>query len=135
MKRTTAMMLCVLAVGCRLPEEREGLRPLPEKGAALSYLDMHNRAKVQAGAALEAFYTDNWLEIEQMAQVLQQTARHLPNTTDQPAKVKKVLAEEAASLGKQAVRLGDAAKSKNVQATNETLQQIHLTIRGLRPTD
>jgi hypothetical protein len=96
---------------------------------------MHNRAKVQAGAALEAFYTDNWLEIEQMAQVLEQTARHLPNSTEQPARVKKLLANDAETLRKQAGRLLDAAKSKNVQATNETLQQIHLTIRGLRPTD
>lgn len=137
MKRILALTLCVaaLTVGCRVPEEREGLRPLPEKGAALSYQDMHNRAKVQAGAALEAFYADNWLELEQMAQILEQTARHLPTSTDQPDKLKKTLAKEAESLGQQATRLRDAAKSKNVETVNETLRQITLTIRNLRPSE
>ena len=135
MKRFLPLTLCVLALSCRLPEEREGLRPLPEKGNALSYQDLHSRAKVEAGAALEAFYADNWLELEQVAQVLEQTARHLPNSTDQPNNVKKVLAKEAESLRTEAIRLRDAAKAKNVKATNDTLQQINLTVRNLHPVE
>jgi hypothetical protein len=134
-KRLLALALFVTVVGCRLPEEREGLKPLPEKGTVLPYQDMFNRAKAQAGAARDAFYVDNWLEIEQMAQVLEQTARHLPNSSEQPNNVKKTLAKEAESLRTQAFSLREAAKSKNVQTANETLRQIDLTIRGLRPTE
>jgi hypothetical protein len=135
LKRTLALMLFVMVIGCRLPEEREGLKPLPEKGTILPYQDMHNRVKVQARAAQDAFYVDNWQELEQMAQVLDQTARLLPNSSDQPNNVKKILAKEADSLKQQAVRLGEAAKAKNAQAANETLREIHLTIRNLRPTE
>lgn len=135
MKRSLATLLCVLVVGCRLAEEREGLRPLPEKGNILTYQEMYGRARTQAAAALDAFLVDNWLELEQVAQVLEQTARHMPNCSDQPANIKKILGREADALRQQAVRLREAAQAKNVQTINETLQQIHLTLRGLRPGD
>src|ERR1700722_397961 len=70
------LLLSLIALGCRLPEEREALRPLPEKNNSLAYADLFHRAKVQANAALDAFHTDNWLELEQTAQVLEQTAAY-----------------------------------------------------------
>jgi hypothetical protein len=135
LKRLLPLGLCVLCLSCRLPEEREALKPLPEKGVVLPYHELQNRAKIQADAALAAFYADNWLELEQVAQVLEQTARYLPDSSDAPTNMKKVLAKEAESLRTQAVRLRDAAKAKNVQTINDSLQQIHLTVRALRPPE
>ena len=96
---------------------------------------MFNRARVQANAGVEAFYIDSWLELEQTAQVLEQSARYLPKSTDQPARLKASLEKEAEQLRQEAVRLGEAARTKNAKATNEAFQLIHMTIRALRPEE
>ena len=129
------LLLTTSIFGCALPTEREALRPLPEKGAVLSYQEMIARARFQTAAALEAFYADNWLEMEQTAQVLEQTARHLPQSSEQPRNVQAVLVKESDEMRQQAVRLGEAARAKNVQNAIETLQRMHLTLRTLRPVD
>jgi hypothetical protein len=133
MKRVLPIFL--LCAGCALPPEREALRPLPEAAPPLTYPELFTRARLQAAAAMEAFYADNWLELEQTAQVLEQTARHLPKAAEQPANVKKTLAEDSEALRHQATKLAEAARAKNVQSTNETLQRIQLAIRTLRPAD
>ena len=108
---------------------------MPEKGVVLSYQELFTRARFQTNAALEAFYVDNWLELEQAAQVLEQTARYLPRSSEQPKNVQAVLVKESDELRQQAVRLGEAARAKNVQNVIETFQRLHLTIRTLRPAE
>jgi hypothetical protein len=130
-------LLCavLLAAGCRLTPEREAaLKPLPE-GLALSYADLLIRARTQATAALEAFYVDHWVELEEAAAGLEQTARLMPKAVPMPAVLKDRVGPEAEQLRQDAVKLGEAARARDVRAANETLQRINLHIRDLRPDE
>src|SRR5262249_20241300 len=130
--RLLGLALLLLA-GCRLTPERQSLQLLPEGGLPLPYTELVKRARDQASAANEAFYVDRWLDLEDAAKALEQTARFLPKATEIPAKQKDKLEVEAGDLGKDAGKLRDAAKTKDVKQANESLQRIHLQIRKLRP--
>ncbi len=132
MSRFLASALClVVLIGCQLPPEQVALKPLPEDGTPVPYVDLTNRTKAQVDAAREAFYEDNWLTLEESGKILQQTSRLLVKTTDVPARHKDSLAVEAGDLNKEATKLRDAAKTKDVKAANESLQQLHLLVRQL----
>lgn len=135
MRRTWPMIFLALGAGCRFAAEHEPLRPLPEAGALFTYQEMVTRARAQAGAALEAFYQDAWSDMEDTAKGLQQTARILPRTIEQPAHVKDALAQISSDLGLEAAKLGDAARAKSIPATTEAMQRITVAIRALRPKD
>ena len=92
-------------------------------------------SRVQASAAVEAFYIDKWDELEDAARALEQSGRFLAKATDVPAKRKDNLADQSAELVKTASRLREAAKGKDVQQANELLQRINLKVRELRPED
>jgi hypothetical protein len=125
--------LLLVLPACRLPPDREPLKPLPEEGQVFSYDEILSRARAQSFAALEAFYTDNWAELAEAARGLEQSARFLPKTVEPPANIVGKLVNESVNLRKEALRLVDAANVKNVNAANETLQRINLKIRQLRP--
>jgi hypothetical protein len=135
MKRVPALVLTLASVGCCLPSERDALKPLAPEGRLFTYRELVARARLQATTAVESFYLDAWTEMEQAAAMLEQTARFLPRTTDQPEHLKKVLMVRSSSLRDDAVRLADAARNKDVQAATDALQQIHLAIRALRAVD
>lgn len=128
-------LLTLVAAGCCLPPERESLRPLAEPEKLFSYAELLTRGRYQATAAVEAFYRDDWTELEQAAKVLEQTARFLPRTSDPPAHLKTSLDKESDLLRQEAVRLGEFARMKNVQSANASLQSINLAIRTLRPAE
>ncbi len=123
----------LLAAGCRSPE-RDPIRPLSD-GQLHPYGDLLGRARNQASAAVEAFYIDSWLELEDLATGLEQTARFLPKTVGIPASLKDTVGDDAAVLQKDALTLAAAARTKDVQASNAALQRINLKIRQLRPTE
>ncbi|MBI3407290.1 MAG: hypothetical protein HY040_02900 [Planctomycetes bacterium] len=135
MLRSWPLLLVVALSGCRLPPEREPLKPLPEDGALYSYQEILTRARAQANAAVEAFYEDAWNDLEESAKGLEQTARYLPKTTEQPTHLKESLLQSSGELGKEAMKLADTARAKNVAATTEVLQRITLRIRSLRPKE
>lgn len=125
--------LCLVAlVACRLPPDRPPLKPLPEEGQVFSYAEIVSRARIQATMALEAFYVDGWVDLEEAAAGLEQTARYLPKTSEQPADLKDKIGDESKVLAKDAFRLRVAAQAKNVQEANDVLQRINLKIRALR---
>jgi hypothetical protein len=128
------ILLVLVLAGCRI-SEREGLNPLPENAAPLSYMEMMNRARGQAGSALDAFYLDAWLDLEQAAQRLEQTARLLPKTTHIPEAFKTKVGPESDLLRQDAVKLLEFARAKNATQVNETMQRINLRIRQLRPVE
>jgi hypothetical protein len=132
--RITALFLTAL-VGCQLPPERVPLKPLPEDGPPQAYTDLVGRARTQATAANEAFYINNWPDLEDAAKGLELTARVLSKAADIPAKHKDTLPTGAGDLGKEAVKLREAAKARDVRQTTETLQRINLQVRELRPED
>jgi hypothetical protein len=126
-----AFLLCV-ALGCVSPSEHVPLRPLPEDAAPLPYAELLTRARLQATAATDAFYVNRWTDLEDAARGLEQTAKFLTKATDVPAKQKDTLPVMAGDLGKEAAALRDAAKAKEVDKSNDTLQRITLKIRELR---
>lgn len=129
-----SILLIVVLAGCRLTE-REGQNPLPENAAPLAYAEMVNRARGQAFSALDAFYIDAWLDLEQSAQRLEQTARLLPKTTHIPEAFKTKIEPEAEQLRQDAGKLLEAARAKNATQVNEALRRINLRVRQLRPAD
>jgi hypothetical protein len=122
-------------VGCQLPAEQVPLKPLPEDGPPQTYADMVTRARAQATAANEAFYINRWGDLEEAAKGLSQTARVLSKATEVPAKHKDKLDVEAGDLGKDAVKLRDAAHAQEVGKATEALQRINLKVRELRSDD
>jgi hypothetical protein len=128
------VLLIVVLTGCRLAE-REGANPLPENAAPLSYEEMMNRARGQATSALDAYYIDAWMDLEQAAQRLEQTARLLPKSTHIPEPFKSKVETESDLLRKDAVKLLEAARAKNGTQTNEAMQRINQRIRQMRPKE
>ena len=128
----SALSLFVL-IGCQLPAGTEvALKKAAfhrRRHARLPYADLTNRTKAQVDAAREAFYQDNWVTLEESGKILQQTSRLLIKTTDVPARHKDSLAVEAGDLNKEANKLREAAKAKDVKTANESLQQLHLLVR------
>jgi hypothetical protein len=122
-------------VGCQLPPERVPLKPLPEDGPPQAYADLVGRARTQAMAANEAFYINNWPDLEDAAKGLELTARVLGKAADVPTKHKDALPAKAGDLGQDAVQLREAAKTQDVRQTTEVLQRINLKVRELRPED
>jgi hypothetical protein len=94
-----------------------------------------NRARAQATAANEAFYINNWPDLEDAAKGLELTARVLGKAADVPLKHKDTLSNESADLAKEAAKLREVAKTQDVRQATETLQRINLKIRELRPED
>jgi hypothetical protein len=119
-------------LGCALPPEQVAIKPLPENGTPPPYVDLVTRARAQATSANEAFYVNNWTDLEDAARGLEQTARFLGKAGDVPAIHKDKLPVEAGDLGKEATRLREAAKGQEVKAANESLQRINLNVRALR---
>ena len=128
------LLLIVFAAGCRVVE-REGMTALPDNGPPLPYVEMLNRARGQAGAALDAFYLDAWPDLEQAAQRLEQSAKLLPKTTLVPDAFKTKLDAESDQLRQDALKLAEAARTKNGAQANDAMQRINQRIRQLRPQD
>lgn len=130
-----ATLFLFAVIGCQLPPERVPLKPLPEDGPPQAYADLVGRARAQATAANEAFYINNWPDLEDAAKGLEVTAGVLGKATDVPAKHKESLPAKAGELGNEAVKLRDAAKAHDVRQATETLQRLHLKVRELRLDD
>jgi len=128
-------LLFLACAGCQLPPEQVPLKPLPENGPPESYADLIGRARVQATSANEAFYINQWSDLEEAAKGLAQTAQYLSKATQVPARHKDILPVEAGDLGKQAEQLREAAKSQDVKLTTDILQRVNLKVRELRPED
>ena len=96
---------------------------------------MITRTRGQAGAALDAFYIDSWMELEQAAQRLQQSARLLPKSTHIPDTFKDKVGPESELLRKDADLLIEAARKQNAAQANEAMQRINDRIRQLRPAE
>jgi hypothetical protein len=133
MNRALALGLLLCVAGCRLPAERVPLRSLPEDVQPLPYGELLTRARLQATAATEAFYINQWTDLEDAARGLEQTAQFLGKALEVPANHKDSLAGEADTLREEASKLREAAKTREVKQTNEILQRINLKVRELRP--
>jgi hypothetical protein len=131
MKRFFLVGVLILG-GCQLPPERAVLQPLPSNGPPLPYAQLLTRVRNQAKAANEAFYVDRWGELEELANGIEQTAVFLGKAEDVPPNQKSTLGKTTSSLSKDAVKLRDAAKAKDVKNANAAMQRITLAIHELR---
>mgnify|MGYP007059400895 CR=1 FL=1 len=125
-------LIIFFLIGCQSTDDRAALRPIPDTAPPQSYAELLTRARKQTKVATEAFYVDNWIELEDAATSIQQTAKLLPKALDIPAKHKDTLVVTSGQLGLEAVKLAKAARSKNVDEANKSLQQLNLKVRQLR---
>lgn len=125
-------LMTVLTLGCATVGERQALRPLPEDGAPQPYAELLVRARTQANLANDAFYVNNWTDMEDAAKGLEQTARLLSKADDVPAKQKDILPVVSSDLGKEATDLREAIKTQDVKRANEIMQKVNLKVRELR---
>ena len=117
---------------CQAPPERASLTPLPEDTPPLPYAELLTRARYQATLATEAFYVDKWAEVEDAARGLEQTARFLPKAQDVPPRQKDALPVVSGDLSKEAGRLLQSARAKDVKEANDALQHVQLVVHELR---
>jgi hypothetical protein len=134
MRRTTFVALVLLTglLGCQLPAERAPLQPLPESSPPLPYAELLTRARLQATAATEAFCINRWVDLEDTAGSLEQTARFLAKATEVPTANKERLAQASEELAKEAGQLRQAAKAQDPEKVTPILQRINLKVRDLR---
>ena len=134
MKRTLCCAALLLALtSCVAPEQRSApLAPLPEKIQPMPYGRLLERARSQAKAATEAFYVDNWADLEESARGLEQIALYLVKAEDVPGKHADTIKTTSADLGKNAKLLREAAAAKDVKKTTDVLTKIQLQVREMR---
>ena len=133
MHRTICAVVFLLGLaGCQLPAERLPVAPLPEEGP-IPYADLVTRARLQAGAANEAFYVNKWKDLEEAATSMQKLAGYFGKAADVPERLKDKVPALAADLTKEAGRLREAAQMKDDKQANEVLQRINLKVREMRP--
>jgi len=122
-----------LLFGCAAPPEKIPLQPLPEgKDEGIEYGEILLRARQYAMSATEAFYLNQWNEIDEAGRRLDQSARLLLMATSVPAKQKDKLDANAADLQKEAAALREAAKAQDTKRSSEVLQRLHLKVREMR---
>jgi len=139
MRRTLPIVAVLTALaGCQVgPEaQRTTLPPmLPDKVTPLPYSTLLERARSQLKKATEAFYIDNWGDLDEAARGLEQTAQYMAKAEDVPAKHKDTLATAGADLGKLAGSLRKAAADKDVKKTTDVLTKVQLKVREMRLGD
>lgn len=139
MRRTLpigAVLLALAACQAGPESQRTALPPmLPDKVVPLPYSTLLERARAQARKATEAFYVDNWGDLDEAARGLEQTAQYMAKAEDVPAKHKDTLVTASGDLGKLATSLQRAAAEKNVKMTTDVLTRVHQKVREMRLGD
>src|SRR5262245_23007037 len=117
-------LFLIALTSCQLPAERVPLRPLPEDAPPMPYAELLTRARLQAMNAQELYYLDRWQDLEEAARGLEQTAKHLPKDSEIPANQKDTLPITAGDLGKESIKLREAAHAKDKKKIEESMNVI-----------
>ena len=120
-------------VSCQVSGNRSALTPLPEKVTPLPYAQLLQRARALVAKANDAYYVDNWSELEDAARGIEQTAQFLSKADDVPAKHKDTLTTMSADLGKLARSLREAAVAKDVKKINDVMTRLNSKVREHAP--
>ncbi len=128
-----AGFFAVLVVGCQSGPEALKIPPRPTDGQPLAYADEIQLARSQATTANEAFTVDKWLEVEEAAAWLEDTARRIPNAPGVPQSLRASLPSQSAALLADVQLLRESAKKKDEDKTNAALARIYLRVRKMRP--
>jgi hypothetical protein len=116
--------------GCQSAPEPLIIPPLPADQPA-DLPELLNRARLQASTATEASYLDDWSALDDAAVGLAKTAGRLPQAEKVPPDRLARLEKEAAALGKDAGRLREAARNRDVEAATAALARINRAVRDL----
>jgi hypothetical protein len=139
MKRTLLCASALLALSaCQGgPDARPGTvpAPLPEKVQKMPYGQLLERSRSLAKSANEAFYVDNWENLEESASGLEQVALYLVAADDVPLKHRDTIKTTSADLGKAAKELRTAAAAKDVNKTTEAMTKVQRVVREMRLGD
>jgi hypothetical protein len=130
MRRGILVGLIVVA-GCQTAPEPIKPQPLPDNQPA-AYADLVRRARTLAASANEAFYVDNWTEVESSARGLELTAARMANADSVPVARALAIASQSGQLKESARDLVEAARAKDPKRTNEIMKRINLLVRDLR---
>ena len=120
---------------CQVPERAYLPPPLPDKVTPRPYAELLSRARAQATLATNAFYVNNFTDVEESARGLEQTAQYLGKAEDVPAKHKDTLATLSTDLGKLAKSLSEAAAVKDVKKTTDIMGKLQVKVREMRLSD
>jgi hypothetical protein len=131
MRCALVLIPVVTLLGCRAVE-RATLQPLPEVTTPLPFADLVARARLQAMSANEAFYIDQWGEVDAAARGIEQSARFLKQATAVPPTRTGDYVARADALAREASRLGEAARARDANGVSAALQRIHTLVRELR---
>jgi hypothetical protein len=137
MKRIILMGAALIPLlSCQVPGDRAAMpRMLPDEVTPRPYAQLLERAKALVLRANDAFYVDNWSDLEEAARGLEQTAAYLAKADDVPAKHKDTLKTTSADLGKLARQLREAAVAKDVKKTTEIMGKLQVKVREMRLSD
>jgi len=126
----------LLLVGsCQTPTDRGSWTPLPDKVTPMPYGQLLQRARTQVSRANDAFYVDNWTDLEEAARELERVAQYLMKADDVPSKHKDTLNMMSGDLGKLARTLRDAATAKDIKKANDIMAKLHSKVRDMRLAD
>lgn len=127
-------LLYFLCNGCQSPE-KQVLQPLPADAPPMPYADLVERARRQVWAAQEVFYRDNWDELVQAADALQQTAERLAQVpTDQlPMRCRSSWPKPADEFRAAAAQLRNHARQRDAVQSANAFQKLHLVLKDIRP--
>jgi hypothetical protein len=129
--RRTLLLSLIIFSGCKAVE-RASVSTLPDDAGPMPFSELVARARLQATAANEAFYVDNWPLLEDAARGIEQTARFLKKAQNVPAPRQADLESRSATLAREAEQLRLAAQKREVAQINAILQRIHYQVRELR---
>jgi hypothetical protein len=127
--------VAVVLAGCQVAPEATPLTILPEN-RPYAYAELLTRARDHAKAANEATYIDQWGLLEDAARCLEQDARLMPTSQDRPAKFKPdQLQGLSRDLADGAVKLREAARSKDPAAATEAMTLVNRKVREMKLGD
>jgi len=123
-------------LSCQVPGERSAMpRMLPDEVTPRPYAQLLERSRSLVAKANDAFYVDNWSDLEEAARGLEQTAQYLAKAEDVPAKHKDTLKTLSADLGKLARVLHEAATAKDVKRATDVMGKLQVKVREMRLAD
>lgn len=125
----------LLLAGCQAVSQDTPLVPLQEKGQ-YTYAQLLTRARDHAKQANEAFYIDQWGQLEDAAKCLEQEALLIPKSEDRPSKfTPDQIQGLSRDLAESAVKLRNAARAKDTKAATEAMTLVNLKVHAMKLSD
>ncbi len=117
-------------IGCCTTPESVAVPPLPVEGPAANR-DLLLRIRYHASEAVDAYYLDDWAQVEKLAGLLETETKFLGDSPELSPRSKTALSLEKKVLLDNIAVLKQAARSANVTQVGDALSQIQTHIRKI----